>query len=749
MSEPENSILAQNKEQGEQQNTDQEPSQAVPSQGLEETPPVAGSPTAAAAEQEKAESPAPAAQTQPEPAPAQQTEQQPSETQPQAQVEAPAPSVAESSAEPVPAAAEPAPSVAPPVQTQPEPAPAEEKAPAAAPVVPASSLAAKDAGSDAEKKTEKDSASPETPTPEAAAPAEGENFDQLVDSYSQPFSKPGTGGLITGHVVNITDTEVIVDIGYKSEGVISSGEFRDSEGNMQVKVGDQVHVLMESSEERDGYVPLSFAKARKLSVWNDIESAFQNETIITAKVLEKTKGGLSVDVGIPAFLPGSQVDVRPVRNLDALVGTDIQCRIIKVNRKRGNVVVSRKAILEEEGKAQKEETLRLLQEGSVLKGTVKNLTDYGAFVELGGIDGLLHITDMSWGRITHPSEVVSVSQEIDVKVLKFDPEKERVSLGIKQLTEDPWLHVEEKYPAAGKVRGKVLNVTDYGAFVELESGVEGLVHISEMSWSKRMRHPSKIVSTGQEVEAVVLEVNQGDRRISLGLKHAMPNPWESLADRYGVGTHIEGKVRNLTDFGAFVEIEEGIDGLVHISDLSWTQRVKHPSEMLKRGQVVKAVVLSLDAENRRLSLGIKQLEPDAWETYCSNQQAGGMVSGKMVRKTAFGVFVELTEGVEGLCRISELYPDLDDRKTIPFEVGEVHEFRILKMSPADHKIGLSMRPEQEPRKAVQAGKPGKAGKQPRQQSSSPVQQSSSGSSTGATLQEMMAMKEKDRESSRK
>jgi len=570
--------------------------------------------------------------------------------------------------------------------------------------------------------------------PEAAAAEletarrDTEEFDSLLDSYPQ-YAQASTGTLLKGHVVKITGPEVIVDVGYKCEGVIPAEEFQDSQGNLKVKPGDEIDVLMESTEERDGYVTLSYAKARRLRAWSDIEAAYQGQTPISGIVVEKTKGGLAVDIGMHAFLPGSQIDIRPVRNLDALLGQEISCKIIKVNRKRGNIVVSRKVILEEEAKLRKEATLAQLQEGAVLTGTVKNLTEYGAFVDLGGIDGLLHITDLSWGRAGNPSEVVSVGQQIQVKVLKFDREKERVSLGLKQLTEDPWLAVEKKYQAGSRVPGKVLNVTDYGAFIELEPGVEGLVHVSEMSWSKRLRHPSKMVSRDDQVETVILEVNPKARRISLGLKQTEPNPWSGLAQRYAIGSVIEGKVRNLTDFGAFVEVEEGVDGLVHVSDLSWTQRVKHPSDVLKKGEMVKAVILNIDPENRRLSLGIKQLQPDTWESFCNAHQVGAMVKGKIVRKTTFGLFVELVEGLEGLCHVSEISSDSAERRSMPLEIGEEHEFRIIKMSPAERKIGLSLKAmkEEPPRPAPE--KPAKA------------PSSSSGATTN--IGELMAMKERN------
>jgi small subunit ribosomal protein S1 len=525
---------------------------------------------------------------------------------------------------------------------------------------------------------------------EAAAAAEAEAFGQLVDSYAQAQEEL-VGEVKKGRVVKVTATHVIVDIGVKDEGGIPIDEFRDLQGNVTVQPGDELEVMVMSHDEATGHLRLSYSKVRNARIWTELEAAYEAKTTLTCKVLEKTKGGLAVDIGVRAFLPGSQIDVRPVKELDPLVGLELPVRIIKINAKRGNVVVSSKVLLEEEHNARKQETLSKLSEGAVVTGTVKNLTEYGAFVDLGGVDGLLHITDMSWGRITKAADMVSVGQQLQVKVLKFDPAKERVSLGIKQMTEDPWLVVAEKYIVGNRVKGKVLNITDYGAFIELEAGIEGLVHVSEMSWSKRLKHPSKLVEKDAEVEAVILDVNPKDRRISLGIKQTQPNPWESLPEKYAAGTIVEGRVRNLTEFGAFVEIEEGIDGLVHVSDLSWTQRVKHPSDVLKKGEMIKAVVLKIDTENRRLSLGVKQLTPDAWTQYLSSHQIGNDVKGKIVRKTDFGVFVELAEGVEGLCHVSELYPLVRDRKSIPFEVGEEHDFRILKMTPDEHKIGLSMK----------------------------------------------------------
>jgi small subunit ribosomal protein S1 len=406
-------------------------------------------------------------------------------------------------------------------------------------------------------------------------------------------------------------------------------------------------------------------------------------------VVSRVKGGLTVDIGIKAFLPGSQIEVRPVRNLDGYIGTEIEVRVIKLNKKRGNVVISRKEILEEEQNAKKSVTLSTLEEGSVLTGTVKNLTDYGAFVDLGGLDGLLHITDMSWGRLTHPRDLVNVGDEIQVKVLKFDKEKQRVSLGFKQLTPDPWLDATERYPIGAQVRGRVLSVTDYGAFVELEQGIEGLVHVSEMTWSKRMKHPSKMVKPGDEVDTIILSVNPNDRRISLGMKQLQDNPWEQLEDKYPTGAIIEGRVRNLTDFGAFIEIEDGIDGLVHVSNLSWTKRIKHPSEVLKKGEKVRAIVLGVEPENRRLSLGVKQLQPDVWDTFFAQHRVGDVIKGKILRTAQFGAFVEIAEGVEGLCHVSEAV----DQSNIPvkLDVDSEHEFKIVKMNQEEKKVGLSIK----------------------------------------------------------
>src|SRR5580698_5563993 len=514
-----------------------------------------------------------------------------------------------------------------------------------------------------------------------------ESFDreQAAEAAAQAFDD---SHIVSGTVIKLTDKHVVVDVGMKSEGLIPIEQVLDHTGQPKLKAGDTVEVVIEREEAEGGYL-LSYEKAQRHRVWDTIEKAANEKTIVTGTVLGRVKGGLTVDIGIKAFLPGSQLEIRPVRNLDAYIGQPIDGRYIKLNKKRGNVVVSRKEILEEEQNAKRSLTLEHLEEGSILTGTVKNLTDYGAFVDLGGIDGLLHITDMSWGRLTHPRDLVNVGDEIQVKVLKFDKDKQRVSLGFKQLTPDPWLDAVERYPIGARVRGRVLSVTDYGSFVELEQGIEGLVHVSEMTWSKRMKHPSKLVKPGDEVETVILAVNPNDRRISLGMKQLLENPWEHLTERYPAGTNVEGRVRNLTDFGAFIEIEDGIDGLVHVSNLSWTKRVKHPSEVLKKGEKVKAVVLGVEPENRRLSLGIKQLQPDVWETFFAQHRVGDVVKGKVLRTAQFGAFIEIAEGVEGLCHVSEAADT--NGQPIKLEAGQEHDFKIIKMNQDEKKVGLSLR----------------------------------------------------------
>src|SRR5215467_11188338 len=518
-----------------------------------------------------------------------------------------------------------------------------------------------------------------------------DSYEHLLEDYSH-FAPPAADEVLQGTVLGFTQKDVIIDFGYKSEGIVPAEQFLSPTGELAVKRGDVVDVMIDHGEQVEGYVLLSHTKAARLRIWDNLEKAANDQLVLSGRVLGRVKGGLAVDVGIKAFMPGSQADPRPIHNLDSLVGQDIPVKIIKLNRRRGNVVVSRKAAIEEEINSRKSATLEHLVEGEATTGTVKNLTDYGAFIDLGGIDGLLHVTDMSYGRITHPSEMLQVGQEITVKILKFDRAKERVSLGIKQLEPDPWETVIERYLVNHRVIGRVVNVTDYGAFVELEPGVEGLIHISEMTWSRRMKHPSKVVKTGDQVEAVILEVHPKDRRISLGLKQLEPNPWTTIDSRYSVGSVVEGRVRNMTDFGAFIEIEEGIDGLVHVSDLSWTKRVKHPSEVLKKGQLVQAVILNIDSSAHRLSLGIKQLQPDAWETYFQNHQVGDTVHGRVCRLASFGAFVDLAEGVEGLCHFSEV-PGYSGRRSEepPVSVGQEADFKIIKMSEAEKKIGLSLK----------------------------------------------------------
>ncbi len=519
---------------------------------------------------------------------------------------------------------------------------------------------------------------------------DSESYQSLLDEYTH--LAPAEGALLEGTVLKVTASDVIVDFGYKSEGLVPIDQFRGPGGELTVQTGDIIDVMIDHGEQPEGYVLLSHAKAARVRVWDNLEKAFADQLVILGHVLGRVKGGLSVDVGIEAFMPGSQVDPRPVHHLDSFIGQDVPVKIIKVNRRRGNVVVSRKLAVEQEVNQRKTATLDQLSEGAIVTGVVKNLTDYGAFVDLGGLDGLLHVTDMSYGRVAHPSEIVHVGDTVTAKVLKFDRAKERVSLGLRQLAPDPWETVAARYPIDGRVMGQVVNVTDYGAFVELESGVEGLIHITEMTWSRRMKHPSKVVHVGDQVEAVVLEVNPRDRRISLGLKQLEANPWTTIDSRYSIGSVVEGRVRNMTDFGAFIEIEEGIDGLVHVSDLSWTKRVKHPSEILKKGQLVQAVILNIDAKSHRLSLGIKQLQPDAWETYMQGHQPGDIVHGRVSRLAGFGAFVELAENVEGLCHFSEV-PGYSGRRSAepPLAVGQEYDFKIIKMSEAEKKIGLSLK----------------------------------------------------------
>ena len=538
---------------------------------------------------------------------------------------------------------------------------------------------------------------------QAAADAEeaagSEEMSKLMEQYGEPHEAPAQNEIVDVKVVAYTEQGVVVDLGQKTEGLIPAQEFTETEiprpdPNATIEV-------QRTGETKDGYVIVSYQKVLRRRTWEKLDAAFKNKETLTAKIVDRIKGGVVVDVGVRAFLPGSQYDLRPTQNLDALIGQEVQVRITKLNRRRGNVVVSRRALLEEELHARRAELMEKLSEGQVVHGTVKNVTEYGAFVDLGGIDGLLHLTDLSWARVKHPSDVVKPEQELDVIILKFDKEKQRVSLGLKQLMKDPWADAGEKYLAGGKYRGKVVGTVDYGAFVELEQGIEGLVHVTEMSWSKKVQHPSKVVKVGDEVDVVVLDIKPSDRRVSLGMKQAQPDPWLQTAEKYPVGTVVSGKIRNIVEFGAFVEIEDGFDGLVHVGDVSWTGRVKNPHEVFKKGEPVTAKVLKIDAENRRVSLGIKQVN-DIWGDWFKQHRVGQIVKGKVSRLATFGAFVELGDNIEGLCHNTEI---LDRRgrdeggfarttsgplKNIgPLEPGKEFDFKIIKINPESRRIGLS------------------------------------------------------------
>lgn len=515
------------------------------------------------------------------------------------------------------------------------------------------------------------------------------NLMEGMEALSAPTI--AAGEIVQGHVLKITDTEVVVDVGLKCEAQVPRNEFLALDGHLRISPGDTVDLWVDNYDEASGTVSVSYQRALRRKTWDGVERAFQDQSNITCRVVDRIKGGLMVDIGVPAFLPASHADVRVHANLDELKGQEFPCKVIKVNRKKNNVVVSRKAAMEEELNRRKQELAERLVEGSDVVGKVKNLTDYGVFVDLGGIDGLLHITDLSWGRIGHPSEVVQVGQEIRVKVLKHDPERGRISLGLKQLTPDPWETVAATYHAADRIAGRVVSLADYGAFVELEPGVEGLIHISEMSWSKRLRHPSKILKLDERVEVGVLDVDPVKRRISLSLKTTLPDPWTLVGDRFAVGSMVHGRVRNLTEFGAFVEIEDGLDGLIHVSNMSWNKNVKHPSEVLKKGQTVDAVVLAVDPDNRRLALGLKQLEEDPREAFFSSVHVGDRLRGKVTRVAPFGAFVELAEGIEGLCHVSEFENGHTRNESAKLEVGSELEFRVIRLSARERKIALSQK----------------------------------------------------------
>ncbi|MEA2038790.1 MAG: 30S ribosomal protein S1, partial [Thermodesulfobacteriota bacterium] len=526
---------------------------------------------------------------------------------------------------------------------------------------------------------------------EVSQDAEDQETENFMELYEESLKSIQEGEVVEGEIVQVDKEYVLVDIGYKSEGQIRIHEFIDPEGNLTAKVGDKVEVLLERREDDEGIIRLSKEKAAKIKIWDEIREIYESNGTVRGTISSRVKGGLSVDIGLQAFLPGSQVDLRPIRDMDSLVGKEYDYKIVKYNKRRGNIVLSRRAILEAERMTLREETLKLLYEGAVLEGTVKNITDYGLFVELGGIDGLVHITDMSWGRVGHPSEMHKVGDQINVKVLEFDSDRQRVSLGIKQLTPDPWTETEEKYPVGTKIQGRVVSLTDYGAFIEVEQGVEGLIHVSEMSWTRKVRHPSNILSVADIVDAVVLDIDVSRKRISLGMKQVEPNPWDVIEEKYPVGTIIEGKIKNITDFGVFIGIDEGIDGLVHISDISWTRRIKHPSEIYKKGQEVQAKVLNIDKENERFSLGIKQTTVDPWEEIPRKYKPGTRVTGTVTNVTDFGLFIELEEGIEGLVHISEVSGDKRGNPLSRFQIDDVIQAKVLTVSREEKKIGLSIK----------------------------------------------------------
>ena len=552
---------------------------------------------------------------------------------------------------------------------------------------------------------------PAVTVPEGSTPAEGsdssettQTMDQLMEQFAVPEPAAAEGEIFDGHVLAVTDAGVIVDVGGKFEGLVPAQEFVDSGSPIEFGAGQTIEVERLHAQ-KDGYVLLSHVRAHRRRVWERIEKSYREHATIKGKVTERIKGGLVVDIGVRSFLPASQIELRPVHDLDSWKDKEIEVRVLKLNRKRGNVVVSRRAILEEDQKSKRETLMGSLAEGTIVTGKVKNVTDYGVFVDLGGMDGLLHVSDLVWGRVPHPSSIVKAGDDLQVQILKFDKDKQRISLGRKQLLPDPWATVPERFPVGTRVHGKVVGVTDYGAFVQIEPGVEGLVHVSEMSWSKRTKHPAKIVKEGDELEVVVLEVKTEQRRISLGLKQTQPDPWDAAAEKYPVGTVVSGRIRNLADFGAFVEIEEGMEGLIHISDVSWTERIKHPSEKFKKGDTVEAKVLKVDSQNRRLSLGIKQLK-DIWADWFAAHKIGDILKGKVARTTDFGAFVELAEGIEALCHVSEIEErrpkgDRDKEKaargarvTAVLTTGNEYEFKILRLEPEQHKISLSYRAAQ-------------------------------------------------------
>jgi small subunit ribosomal protein S1 len=519
----------------------------------------------------------------------------------------------------------------------------------------------------------------------------GDSMESVMNLYEESFKRFAEGEVVTGRIISIDKDHVLVDIGYKSEGQIRIHEFKNEEGEITAELGDSVEVMVEWWDDEEERVVLSKEKAANIKIWDAIKTSYDEDGTVQGVISNRVKGGFSVDIGVQAFLPGSQADLRPIRNLDELVGQTYEFKILKYNRKRSNIVLSRRAILEKERESKRSATLESIHEDQVVEGIVKNITDYGVFIDLGGVDGLLHITDISWGRVKHPSELFAVGDTIRVKVLSFDLEKERVSLGMKQLSVDPWSIASEKYPVGSRVSGVVVSLTDYGAFIELEEGIEGLIHVSEMSWTRKVRHPSKVVSVAEEVDAVVLDIKPESRRISLGMKQVVPNPWDVIAEKYPVGTTIEGKIKNITDFGLFIGIDEGIDGLVHISDISWIKRIKHPSELYKKGDVIQAIVLDIEKESERFSLGIKQLQDDPWKSVAERYEVGKEITGTITNLTDFGIFVELEEGIEGLVHVSEISKEKIKTPVGQYNNGEVITARVMNINSDERRIGLSIK----------------------------------------------------------
>jgi small subunit ribosomal protein S1 len=525
----------------------------------------------------------------------------------------------------------------------------------------------------------------------AGSEEEEESMEMFMEMMEESFNRFAEGEVVSGKIISVDKDYVLVDIGYKSEGQIRITEFRNDEGEIEANLGDTVEVMVEWWDDENEVVVLSKEKAAKVKVWEAIKVAYDNDDKVEGVITSRVKGGFSVDIGVQAFLPGSQADLRPIRNLDEMVGQTFEFKILKYNRKRSNIVLSRRVILEKERESKRAATLASIHEGKEVPGVVKNITEYGVFVDLGGVDGLLHITDISWGRVKHPSELFSIGDEITVKILNLDLEKERVSLGMKQLTEDPWSTAAERYPIESRITGKIVSLTDYGAFVELEEGIEGLIHVSEMSWTRKVRHPSKIVSVGEEIEAIVLDIKPDNRRISLGMKQVAPNPWDVISEKYPIGTTIEGKIKNITDFGIFIGIDEGIDGLVHISDISWTKRIKHPSEVYKKGEVIQAIVLDIEKANERFSLGIKHLTEDPWKSVAHRYEVGKEITGTITNLTDFGVFVELEEGIEGLVHVSEISKEKIKTPVGMYNVGDLITARVMNINSDERRIGLSIK----------------------------------------------------------